>query len=278
MTKSKRTIQDDEINLVDLIRQLFEEKVLILFISIIFVLLATLYGYSKNKDLEFKIQVTLKFEPLFEEYKQIQKSDFDKQFSNIRNFEIFIEQNKEIEDFKKFLKLKNLSAVDYFSAEKFNILPNNNNKSLVDSDFLLIYPKELDGVSFIINYIEFIKKNKKSLYNKKIKEFYQKKINEHLLALEISKKLKIEMPMQSVGDNLSFKGTIYLSEQVNHFRKIYSGIDNEKYFNIDYLISKPVTIGNKSLSVYFVIGLILGLFLSFLIVFVKKSLILNRNV
>jgi hypothetical protein len=278
MTKSKRTIQDDEINLVDLIRQLFEEKVLILFISIIFVLLATLYGYSKNKDLEFKIQVTLKFEPLFEEYKQIQKSDFDKQFSNIRNFEIFIEQNKEIEDFKKFLKLKNLSAVDYFSAEKFNILPNNNNKSLVESDFLLIYPKELDGVSFIINYIEFIKKNKKSLYNKKIKEFYQKKINEHLLALEISKKLKIEMPMQSVGDNLSFKGTIYLSEQVNHFRKIYSGIDNEKYFNIDYLISKPVTIGNKSLSVYFVIGLILGLFLSFLIVFVKKSLILNRNV
>ena len=278
MTKSKRTIQDDEINLVDLIRQLFEEKVLILFISIIFVLLATLYGYSKNKDLEFKIQVTLKFEPLFEEYKQIQKSDFDKQFSNIRNFEIFIEQNKEIEDFKKFLKLKNLSAVDYFSAEKFNILPNNNNKSLVESDFLLIYPKELDGVSFIINYIEFIKKNKKSLYNKKIKEFYQKKINEHLLALEISKKLKIEMPMQSVGDNLSFKGTIYLSEQVNHFRKIYSGIDNEKYFNIDYLISKPVTLGNKSLSVYFVIGLILGLFLSFLIVFVKKSLILNRNV
>jgi hypothetical protein len=278
MKKNKQTIQGDEIDLVDLIRQLFQEKVLILFISIIFGLLAFLHAYSKNKNVEFKIEGKFRSESLLETNNELIKSDFDYHFINFKNFNTFLEQ-KENEDFKQVLKLNNLSSLDYFLDQKLKILPkiNKSNLNLQEYSFSFIYPKEIDGVSFIINYLEFTKKNKNFIDRKHLKKIYQKEIDNHLRALDISKKIKIEMPMPMIYrsndltfNDLSFKGSIYLSEQINYLQKISSEIDNNEFFRIDYLINKPVTIGNKSLSMYFITGLILGLLLSLLIIFCKK--------
>ena len=269
MKKNKQTIQGDEIDLVDLIRQLFQEKVLILFISIIFGLLAFLYAYSKNKNVEFKIEGKLLSEPLLKINNKLNIPDFDYHFTNFKNINTFLEQ-KENEHFKQVLKLNNLSSFDYFLNQKLKILPiiNKPNLNFQEYRFSFIYPKEIDGVSFIINYLEFTKKNKDFIDKKSLKKFYQEEIDNHLRALDISK--KIEMSMIYRGDDLSFKGSIYLSEQINYLRKISSEIDNNEFLRIDYLINKPVAIGNKSLSTYFIIGLILGLLLSLLIIFCKK--------
>ena len=71
MKKNNSYLTDDEIDLGDLVRTLWREKILILSISIICGLLVYLYALFKPE--EFKTEITLKNPPsqLFEPYTQL---------------------------------------------------------------------------------------------------------------------------------------------------------------------------------------------------------------
>ena len=108
MKKNNPYITNDEIDLGDLIKILWREKILILSISIICGLLA--YLYASFKPQEFKIEIKLKNPPyhLFEPYSQMFMIPNYKDSSNNNNNNNNIAE-QFISDFKlNFLSLDNL--------------------------------------------------------------------------------------------------------------------------------------------------------------------------
>ena len=161
MKKNNLYISDDEIDLGDLLRTLWREKILILSISIICGLLG--YLYVSFKPEEFIIQIKIKNPPfhLFEPYTQVFTkninsnlaqefiSDFKLNLLSLDNLEIFVEESQDLDIFKKYLKSRNVSVKQYFAnklgeaKEKNLIIPNK---------YFLLFTKELDGETFLNNY------------------------------------------------------------------------------------------------------------------------------
>ena len=288
MKKSNTYLADDEMDLRDLIEKLWKEKILILSISIICGLLGYFYVLSKSQ--EFKTEITIKNVPvqIFEPY-NLSKSnniaeqfifDFKVNFLSLDSLQSFVEESREFDNFKAYLKLKNISPREYFvnkigQVEKKNII--------IPNKYFLNHPKELDGDFFFSKYVEFIKKKTIIDCKNRIKLTILNTINNHQEALEIAKKIQLERPflyadwkalqnMQNVEpETLFFKGTIVLSENINNFNKILIKLENDP-FNYNTIIQNALTQKkSKSLPLYFAFGLSLGLFLSLGIIFLKAD-------
>ena len=182
MKKNNPYITDDEISLADLLRILWREKILILSICVICGLLGSLYASFKPE--EFKTEIKLQNPPsqLFEPYNYVlnninsninsnsnsnsnsNKSSIDGQFINdfklkllsLDNLETFVEESRDLDIFKKYLKSKNLNTKQYFEGklreakEKNIIIPNT---------YSFVFEKKLfDENIFFFNYAEYIKK------------------------------------------------------------------------------------------------------------------------
>jgi LPS O-antigen subunit length determinant protein (WzzB/FepE family) len=128
MKKNNTYLADDEIDLRDIIQKLWKEKILILSISIICGLLGYFYGLSQPQETRTKI--TLKNPPtqIFEPYNLFNSnnnnknnniagqfiSDFKLNFLSLDNVENFIKESREFDNFKGYLKLRNISAKQFF--------------------------------------------------------------------------------------------------------------------------------------------------------------------
>ena len=106
-------------------------------------------------------------------------------------------------------------------------------------------------------------------------------INNHQEALEIAKKIQLENPIIKTANQqivnepeaLFYKGTKVLSENLNYLNKGLIRLENDQ-FNYNIILQKPMTLPNNriSLPLYFAIGLMLGLFLSLVIIHLKNIL------
>ena len=182
MKKNNSYLADDEIDLNDLIKLLWREKILILSISIICGLAG--YLYASFQPQEFKTEIQLKNPPsqLFEPYKDVFSvfdnnsnnnnnsssssnsnsnvagqfiSDFKLYFLSLDNLQSFLEESRGFDNFKGYLKLKNISTKKYF-ANKLNEVKEKN--FFISNKYVFFFNKELDGDNFIYNYLEFTKK------------------------------------------------------------------------------------------------------------------------
>ena len=176
MKKSNTYLADDEKDLRDLIKKLLKEKILILFISITCGLLG--YFYALLKPQVFETEIIFKNPPaqIFEPYnlnKNNNKnnnnnnnnnnnsiteqfiSNFKLNFLSLDNLQRFTEESSEFDNFKRYLKLRNISAKEYFR----NKIGEAKDKNIIISNkYFINHPKELDGVIFLTKYVEFIKK------------------------------------------------------------------------------------------------------------------------
>ena len=299
MKKNNTYLIDDEIDLRDLIRKLWKEKILILFISIIFGLLGCFYQLLKPD--EFISEITLKNPPtqIFEPYNiynitlnnnnknnnnnnnNIAEqfiSNFKLNFLSLDNLQSFVEESREFDNFKRHLKLRNISAKEYF-VDKIGVVKEKN--IIIPNKYFLNHTKELDGAIFLNKYVEFI--NKKTIVELKnvLKLTILNNINIHSEALEIAKKIQLENPFIKVTSQhqaviepeaLFYKGSKVLSETLYYFNKKLIKLENDQ-FNYNTISEKALTLKNpKSLPLYFVFGLILGLFLSLAIIYLKITL------
>ena len=298
MKKSNTHLINDEIDLRDLIRKLWKEKILILSISIIFGLLGYLYQLLKPQ--EQKSEIILKNPPMqiFEPYNfsninnnnnnnnnnsnniAIQFiSDFKLNLLSLDNVQNFIEESKEFDNFKEYLKSRNISAKQYFSDDKFAEVKEKN--IIIPNKYFLNHPKELDGVIFFDKYVEFIKKKTIAEFKNNLKLTLLNTINTHQEALEIAKKIQLENPIINTSSQqqvvtepeaLFYKGSKVLSEKLNYFNKRLIKLENDQ-LNYNTILQKALTLKNpKSLNLYFVFGLMLGLFLSLAIIYLKNIL------
>ena len=297
MKKSNTHLTDDEIDLGDLIRKLWKEKILILFISIIFGLLG--YFYQLLKPHEFISEITLKNPPtqIFEPYNLFNiyttnnnnnnnnnivlqiNSDFKLNLLSLDNVQNFIEESREFDNFKRHLKLRNISAKEYFANEKIGEVKEN--KIIIPNKYFLKHPKELDGAIFFDKYVEFIKKKTIVEFKNNLKLTLLNTINTHQEALEIAKKIQLENPIIKIPNQqqvvtepeaLFYKGSKVLSENLNYLNKRLIKLENDQ-FNYNIILQKALTYEEpKNLPLHFVFGLILGLFLSLVIIYLKNIL------
>ena len=296
MKKNNPYITDDEIDLSELIRILWREKILILSISIICGLLG--YLYASFKPEEFLTEIKLKNPPsqLFEPYDHVFNnnnnnknknnnaeqfiSDFKLKILSLDNLETFVEESRDLDIFKKYLKSKNLYTKQYFASKlgeaklKNIIIPN--------TYFLVFEKKLLDGNIFLNNYVEYVKNKNISEFKKNLKLTIQNRINNTADALEIAKLINLENPiLNSMGEQsqvvnepeaLFYKGAKVLAQSIVIDKKLLQKLENDQ-FNYNPILDKGITLEINTISSYaFVaIGLFIGFFLSCIIIFFKSA-------
>jgi LPS O-antigen subunit length determinant protein (WzzB/FepE family) len=292
MKKNNSYLADDEIDLGDLIKSLCREKILILSISIICGLAGYLYIFFQPQ--EFKTEIKLKNPPpqLFQTYTRTSIdnnnnnnnnnviqfiSDFKLNFLSLDYVESFVEESREFDNFKRYLKSRNISTKKYFE-NKINEVKEKN--LIIPNKYFLVFTKELDGDIFLNNYAQFIKKKTVFEFKKNLKFSIENKIAEYENALENAKLINLENPIlistkqtnQVVidPDILFYKGSKILSQDITFLKRLLIKLENEQ-FDYEVVLEKTANSPVKEISyfVFFGIGLILGLFLSLGIVFLK---------
>jgi LPS O-antigen subunit length determinant protein (WzzB/FepE family) len=294
MKKNNPYITDDEINLGDLARILWREKILILFISIICGLLGNFYGSLKPQ--KFRAEITLKNPPtqIFEPYNLFNInfnnnnnnnniavqfiSDFKLNLLSLDSVVNFIEESREFDNFKGYLKSRNISVEQYFRDYKFGEVKEKN--IIIPNKYFLNHSKELDGVIFLNKYVEFTKKKTIVELKNNLKLTLLNTINNQKEALEIAKKIQLENPIIKVIDQQRvvnvpetlFYGTKVISENLNNLNKRLIKLENDQFvFNI--ILQKPMTLPiDRKSPLNFASGSILGFFLSLGIIFFKNIL------
>jgi LPS O-antigen subunit length determinant protein (WzzB/FepE family) len=295
MKKNNPYITDDEIDLGDLIRTLWREKILILSISIICGLLG--YLYASFKPEEFKVEITLQNPPFhfFEPYSGLIEVNsnnnnnnavgqfiggFNLKLLSLDNLESFVEESRDLDNFKAFLKSKNITIKKYFK-DKFDVAKEK--KLIIPNKYFLVFSKGLDRDIFLNNYVEFTKKKNIIEFKKNLKATIENRIAFYDQALETAKLISLENPILKSLDNqtqvvnepeaLFYKGTKVLSQNITHLKRLLQKLENDQ-FNYNPILDKASqsVLQNTSVSLFFVSGLFLGFLLSLVIIFLRNTL------
>jgi LPS O-antigen subunit length determinant protein (WzzB/FepE family) len=288
--------KNKEINPKDLLLFFLNERVLISFFSILFMLIFFLYSINSDKDFQTRIIIKEPSRQLFEPYNstffgpedmayrssnsnnlensmQIRKSylqsqfviSFNQKIQSMYNFRDFINQNNE---FKKFYTSKNINLEEYF--DKSNSFNKSNFRKIGNQDknnglfyYYFFFPEKFPGDIFLKDYIEFTK-------NKTIVEFAEEIKKTIASIVESDENLqKIRNDKYSSSDD--YKNFNQLSEKIKYNLSIVESINYNK-FNYDFFleISKPAPVVKNYKFLYSLLGLSLGFFLSLIVIFFKN--------
>jgi LPS O-antigen subunit length determinant protein (WzzB/FepE family) len=292
--------EDDEINLSEIITKLWNEKILIISISLIFMIAG--YAYSTLQTKIYITEIILReapsslfevYRPLFKQQQQQQQQQqqidtarkFNDEFSlNLSSYDSlfqFVEQNNTIDDFKNHLKEKNISVEKYFQPQlgtrKFK--PVIDKKNNIPNKYSLTYSSPLPGESFLNNYIIFVQQQTIKSFKKQLEKSILNQITIHQQNLEIANKIDLANPiLQSMGavnepDALFYKGSKVLTQQITYLNML---LNETKNLTLDY---NPILEQASSGSLitmppktHVVIFFLLGLFFSVMLVFLRPTL------
>jgi len=310
MKNNNNYLADNEIDLGDLIKSLVREKILILSISLIFMVAGYVYGALQPKIYKKEIVLSEAPSSLFEVYKpffntqqqqQQQQQQryyyqtdnatrhFNNEFklilSSLDTLVQFVEKTNTFDDFKNYLKEKNISVIKYFEPQlgtrKFKAVIDKQNNIL--NKYSLTYSQPLRGEAFLNDYIIFAHQKTLTVFKQQLTQTITSSIITHQQHLEIAKKIELENPiLQSmlVGktvvnepDELFYKGTKVLTQQINYLNKLLNEVKN---LTLDYnpileQASSEMLI-SKSPIIYASIASLLGLFFSLIIVFIRSRM------
>jgi LPS O-antigen subunit length determinant protein (WzzB/FepE family) len=290
---------NDEIDLSEIIKTLWNEKILILSISSIFMVAGFVYGALQPKI--YKTEITIREAPsyLFQAYspflstQQQQQQGIVSQFNNNAKLNLssldtlvqFVENNNTINDFKNYLKEKNISIKEYFQPQlgtrKFEPVIDMKNNS--PNKYSLTYSQPLPGPSFLNDYIIFNQQQTMTIFRQQLTQSIIYEINLHEQHLEIAKKIGLESTilqskvegrsLVNEPDALFYKGTKVITQKITYLNELSNETKN---LTLDYnpvleQASSPELI-TKSPIIYAAIALSLGLFFLLMTVFIRSLL------
>jgi hypothetical protein len=222
-----------EVPFTSLINNILKEKILFLFIFFIFLLLA--YLFTKTRVSDYKINITINAAPeyIFIPYREfISKSNkydtetiknnalnFDLMFSNnllsTSNLSEYYEKNINQDFVKSLFNEKKIDLRKYFLNDfSKKIGQFKENIQTINNKYFLIYPENIDGPTFFINYVKFTKdKTANEFANQlKLKILYAK--TSYLQALEYAEQLQIEQPAQKLDQTILYNSLRISNEHI----------------------------------------------------------------
>jgi hypothetical protein len=284
MKRNSLLTQDDEIDLLELIRKLWKEKILIISVSLLFMIIGHVYGTLQPK--KYKQKILLREAPsyLFEVRPHFSKQslsfakDFNNEFKTIlSSFEFldrFVEQNNKIDEFKINLASKNIDIKKYFKGELEIIINREKNNEFVYS---LTYGEYSPGDQFLNDLILFAKQETETVFKKQLTFIIIDEINKYKENLEIAKKINLEnqsaVNYSSQDSSLYNRGTKVLTYQIANLNQM---LDEAKLLKLDYnpileKASSDILIKNSS-SRFAATTFLLGFFFSIMIIFIRVLL------
>lgn len=302
MKKDNFYLSDNEIDLGNLIKSIWKEKIIVLSISIICGLFGYVYSVSQTKM--YKVEITLRdVAPIvFETYQSYLYTDDPRSksvsqlhnphdISQQYNYELklnllsddnlfeFAERNNKINDFKNHLKKENISLRNYFKGKLKLTIDNNINLN----KYYLTYTEPLPAENFLNDYFVFTQQKALTILKKTITQKILTKIKLYQNNLKIAEEIDLKNPiLHSVIENrgiidepqqLFYRGTKALAQEIVFLNNLLNEAENLTldYNQIVEKVSSPLLISHSN-KIFVFIGLVLGLFFSFIIIFLKKIL------
>jgi capsular polysaccharide biosynthesis protein len=296
MKKIKKIISNNnEIDLDELIRQLWKQKIIIFFTSLFFLAAGYLYGTLQPEIYKTQIILREADSSLFGNYdnhlnkklqqQQQQQQGIAKQFNdeiklNLLSFDTlvkFVENNNKISDFKNHLKEKEIGIREYFKG-KFELVVDNKN---ISNRYSLTYSKPLPGEIFLNDYILFAQQEALIALKKKLEQHIVAEINLNHQNLKIAEKLNLHEPIINYfsnplvlvyePDRIFYKGTKVISEDILYLNNL---LNKTRNLTLDYnpileQASDAVLI-SKSPEIFAFIAFFFGLFLSSIIILIRN--------
>lgn len=294
MKKNHKSNFEDEINLLDIVKILFKEKIIILsfcFIGLVssFFLSKTIFA-PKSKSISIAvIEVEKISETPFnllgfliptgqaEKIYDLYNNKFIDTVKSKKNFHDYFDvYGKELINIidlsKNFLEYDKFLFEDYFN-NKINNVSNTKTIAVYRFDF---HSNEIDGKKFLDHYFEFTKRK----VNSYIIDILKSNIDEYLIFLlneyEISKNLEYNYPANE-KDNMIFTiGKERLSSRINLIKSINERLGkNDLKFSNYFLIHKASSViknpSENNLQKHIYIGITIGFLLSLIIIFFKTE-------
>jgi LPS O-antigen subunit length determinant protein (WzzB/FepE family) len=299
MKKNSNYLSDDEIDFSYLVRILWKDRILILLISIVLGLSGFFLSLYKIKN---KAEFTIKDPPrqIFDFYNtntntnitnanivtpNIGKSNnelytinFNLNLLSLSNLESFVEQSREFDDFKLFLKSRNISVRQYFKIEE-NFGQIKEKEKINLNKYYFTFPKELDGNIFVKNYIEFIKEKTIAEHKKNLKLELENKLvkfeNSLKIAMQIQQGNSSAKSIARGGFELDDSADLYnngskvLSEQIAILKLLQAKLDKDQ---LSYNPILDITLTEDKPKFFGLVGFFLGLFFSFMIIILRSVL------
>jgi hypothetical protein len=189
----------------------------------------------------------------------------------------FVEETNTTNDFKNYLKEKNITPRNYFREKFGSVIDKKNN---ISNKYSLTYSQPLPGEFFLNDYIIFAWQQTIAIYKQQLEQIIHAEIKIHQHHYEIANKIDLDMSiLQSMGvgasvvnpDALFYKGTKVLTQQITYLNKL---LNETKNLTLDYNpILEQASNGSlitNSPIIYASVALLLGLFFSLITVFIRS--------
>jgi hypothetical protein len=289
----KNYFLQDELDINKQLTIIWKSRIFILSISIISALIIYLFNLIENK--KFKIilspNISIKDEKVLQAFRfsdtyitttlldknspiSIDKieSNFDYNFLSRENLYKFIFQENNSNNLKDFFKKNKISVDEYFNSNNFGKQDTKVNKY----SYFLIYSKEIEGSTFVNEYILFINNKMSKELNIQIISFIEKEIFITERALKIAKEISQEMPNlidTSKDRSMYNKGSLVLNFELQEYKNMLKFFKNDTVPNYFTIELSTITTKLDGHTIKPIEGFFLGFFISLLIVIVRRVII-----
>lgn len=283
MKYNNRQIKDDEIDLLILLKLLWEKKIFILCFSLISFALGFFYFFGSTKFFKKSVvetSISLRDAPtyLFEKYKDFSKGNLTISFNN--EFKINFEDPNNLSEFYSQLKKNNFSE----KKDKVFYIKKVNQKVgfFINSEYNLIHEVNYDPSKFIDDYIFFIKNKTEKYFKEALKIEIENLISVYTHNLQIAEKISLKEPIARQpaffiysGNEIFYKGTEVLSLEIQYYKNVLKEVDQLKLDYKPLIMVSKLNPTNQNISTntpvyYGFFGMVLGFFLSIFIIYLKK--------
>ena len=294
MTTKRNQLNRDEIYLGEFLRLLWKDKILVSLLSIFFSFTGYYYGISVQTKPQIKAFVLVKNAPgeIFSVYEEYLANDqwnnpdskifsgnlhfiyinkFNENITSLDTLQNFVSQNNNVDSFKKKLSTDKISAKEYFQ-NRFQH-PDRKNRQSINS-YVLIYESDLNGLSFLNNYVRYIQNKTTEDFKDILKDKIFNKTKIYEQNLKIIKDINLEYPLEALERNELFTlGSKILSNRINILNELKTDLENE-FFDFNPILDKAKISQVKSTNIkaYVLIGFLGGFFISIIFVLFRSSL------
>jgi hypothetical protein len=285
----KKKYPDIVNNFEDIIYSIYKDRILILIIIVVCFLLS-IFLYNPEKTYTAYIKIKKPPSDLYIEYAFDNKKfflNYKENLLSLDSLENFSNSTDKYDNFKKYLKSKNINSRQFFSTNFFSNTSSKfgnvkTNGKIIEDLYFLDFPIESEINDFLNNYVEYIKRETISDFKKNQLEIYKNTLKNLESNLQIAKKVNYDNPILKINEKFEivakdedqfYLGQEILKIKIQNLNKLMQSLINEEF---NFSITRDSALTVKSVSAknerFYILSLIYSFFLSLIIIYIKNTI------